>query len=167
MKKRMWWIFGVCVLVTLVWGVVRMASSQRPDNLGLKDGLLAACPASPNCVSTRADSAHQHMDAIEFTDSPDAAHERLISVIRGLPRMTIVTERPDYLHVEATSFLFRFVDDIEFVIDAEAQLIHFRSASRVGHSDLGVNRARMERIARDFRAAARAARSSLGHRPGS
>jgi uncharacterized protein (DUF1499 family) len=76
-------------------------------------------------------------------------------VIGAVPRLKIVTESGDYLHAEATSLIFRFVDDVEFFVDREAKVIHFRSASRVGHSDLGVNRARMENIREAFQAALR------------
>ena len=74
----------------------------------------------------------------------------LKQVLAEMPRATIVTERPDYLHVEFRSALFRFVDDVEFFIVPEEQRIHFRSASRVGHGDLGVNRSRMELIQKRF-----------------
>ncbi len=63
-----------------------------------------------------------------------------------LPRTKIITESENYLHVECTSFLFRFVDDLEILLDDQQKLIHFRSASRVGYSDLGVNRQRVELI---------------------
>jgi uncharacterized protein (DUF1499 family) len=76
--------------------------------------------------------------------------KRLKGAIATIPRMTIVTEAGDYLHAEATSRLFRFVDDVEFYVDRAAKVIHFRSASRVGRSDLGVNRARMEQIRAAF-----------------
>ena len=67
-----------------------------------------------------------------------------------MPRVTIVSERADYLHVEFRSALFRFVDDVEFFVVPSEQAIHFRSASRVGHGDLGVNRRRMELIRQRF-----------------
>ena len=86
------------------------------------------------------------MEAIPFNDSPEQAIGRLKMAIGAMPRMRIVTETEDYIHAEATSRLFRFVDDVEFFVDRKARVIHFRSASRVGHSDFGVNRTRMERI---------------------
>jgi uncharacterized protein (DUF1499 family) len=123
--------------------------AKKPANLGVVNGRLAPCPNSPNCVSTQATDADHRMEAIPFDDAPDQAIGRLQKVIGAMPRMKIVTETEDYIHVEATSRLFRFVDDVEFFVDRKAKVIHFRSASRVGHSDFGVNRARMEQ----FRAA--------------
>ena len=74
------------------------------------------------------------------------AKEALKEVIRSLPRTKLVEEEEFYLHYEFTSLLLRFVDDVEFVFDDEAKTIHFRSASRAGYGDFGVNRARMEQV---------------------
>jgi uncharacterized protein (DUF1499 family) len=63
-----------------------------------------------------------------------------------MPRTRVVSEEANYLHAEFTSRLFRFVDDVEFHVDENAGLIQFRSASRAGRNDFGVNRARMEQI---------------------
>jgi uncharacterized protein (DUF1499 family) len=120
--------------------------AKKPSNLGVVNGRLAPCPNSPNCVSTQATDADHRMEAIPFDDPPDQAIGRLKTVIGAMPRMKIIAETEDYIHAEATSRLFRFVDDVEFFVDRNAKVIHFRSASRVGHSDFGVNRARMERI---------------------
>jgi uncharacterized protein (DUF1499 family) len=64
----------------------------------------------------------------------------------GLPRAKLVQEDDAYLHYEFTSLLLRFVDDVEFLFDDETKTIHFRSASRTGYGDFGVNRRRMEDI---------------------
>jgi len=125
-------------------------TGSRPHNLGVKDGALAACPDSPNCVSTQAKDARHAIAPLTYTTSREQALQRLTDIIRSLPRTRIVTSRADYLHVEFTSALFRFVDDVEFFLDDTAKTIHFRSASRLGYSDLGVNRKRMEEIRRRF-----------------
>jgi uncharacterized protein (DUF1499 family) len=70
--------------------------------------------------------------------------------------MRLVLERPGYIRAEARSRVFRFVDDVEVVVDSTAKLVRFRSASRAGRDDLGVNRARMERFSQRFRAIAEA-----------
>jgi uncharacterized protein (DUF1499 family) len=114
---------------------------------------LAPCPTSPNCVSTQApeaDAVHA-IAPLEFTGTTAEARARLAAVIAQLPRAKVITQDEHYWHVEFTSGLLRFVDDVEFWIDAERHQIQFRSASRVGHSDLGVNRRRMERIRQLFR----------------
>ena len=93
------------------------------------------------------------MDPLPFSGSLEAARAKLIEVLRNYPRTRIVREEPDYLKAECRSLIFRFVDDVEFVFDAGAQRIRFRSASRLGRSDFGVNRKRMEEISAAFRAA--------------
>ena len=124
--------------------------ARRPANLGVRAGKLAPCPSSPNCVSTQADDAEHRIDVIPFTGSTADALAKLKRAIATLPRAASVTETADYLHVECTSLIFRFVDDVEFWIDEANHVIHFRSASRIGYGDLGVNRKRMEAIRQAF-----------------
>jgi uncharacterized protein (DUF1499 family) len=124
--------------------------SYKPSNLGMIDGRLADCPASPNCVSTQAVDADHRMEPIPFTSSPDEMMQRIEAVIAEMTQTKIVTTEGNYLHAEFRSALFRFVDDVEFLIDPESQLVHFRSVSRVGYSDFGVNRRRMEEIREAF-----------------
>ncbi|MDD5712179.1 MAG: DUF1499 domain-containing protein [Smithellaceae bacterium] len=130
--------------------VVLGCSGSRPRNLGAADGSLSPCPSSPNCVSSQsADSAH-FTEPLHYEGSPGAAEARLIKVIASFPRSRIVAETDGYLHVEFTSLIFRFVDDVEFLFAPDGRTIHVRSASRVGYSDLGVNRKRVEQIRRRF-----------------
>jgi len=107
---------------------------------------LAPCPRKPNCVSTLAPPGRQHMDPIPYTGSREEARQRLLGVLRSLDRTTIVADQADYLHTECRSPVFRFVDDVELVLDDAAHVIHFRSAARTGSYDWGVNRKRMETI---------------------
>jgi uncharacterized protein (DUF1499 family) len=144
----MYWIplLAAVLLLPIAGLAVLSFMAARPKNLGAKDGRLLVCPTSPNCVSTQATDGLHRMEPIPLEDTPKAAIERIKSAVATMPRMQIVTETDNYLHIEATSRLFRFVDDVEFLIDQEAGLVHFRSASRVGRSDFGANRGRMERI---------------------
>ena len=107
---------------------------------------LPPCPSSPNCVSTQAQDAGHAIAPIRYRKSRAEAKEALKEVIRSLPRTKLVEEEESYLHFEFTSLLLRFVDDVEFDFDDEAKTIHFRSASRTGYGDLGVNRTRMEQV---------------------
>jgi uncharacterized protein (DUF1499 family) len=93
------------------------------------------------------------MDPIPYTGSLDQARARMLQVLRAYPRTRIVQEDPDYLKAECRSKVFRFVDDVELLFDDGAKQIHFRSASRLGRRDFGVNRERMERIREAFLAA--------------
>jgi uncharacterized protein (DUF1499 family) len=115
---------------------------------------LAPCPRTPNCVSTQApEGSSKRMEPIPYTGSLSQARERLLKILRAHPRTRIVKEEPDYLKAECSSRIFRFVDDIELLLDDEEKRIHFRSASRLGRKDFGVNRERMEQIRAAFLAA--------------
>jgi uncharacterized protein (DUF1499 family) len=127
-----------------------MATKKTSAKSSSASPRLAPCPRTPNCVSTQAPAGPQHMDAIPFAGPPAAARARLLQVLRGHPRTTIVSEEPAYLKAECRSAIFRFVDDVEFVLDDKAKRIHFRSASRLGRKDFGVNRKRMEEIRAAF-----------------
>jgi uncharacterized protein (DUF1499 family) len=125
-------------------------SGTRPSNLGVHDGKLAPCPESPNCVSTFATDKTHAAKPLSYTGTMDQAKQKLITVINSLPRTRIISDKGDYLDVEFTSQLWRFVDDVEFAFDDSAKTIQFRSASRLGKGDMGVNRKRMETVREKF-----------------
>ena len=128
-------------------GQILSLHGNRPATLGVNQtGHLAACPPSPNCVSSEsADPAHA-IDPLTFTGEPEAAFAALKQTIAAFPRHEVITETEDYLYVEFTSHWLGFVDDVEFYLDRAAHKIQVRSASRLGESDLGVNRQRVEAI---------------------
>ena len=113
------------------------------EGLGVNDGKLAPCPDTPNCVSTQADAgdSEHYMPPIELSDA--VSTDSIRELVEARARTTIIEQTDSYLHAEFRSQVFRFVDDVEFYLDKEAGLLHFRSAARMGRSDLGVNRKRM------------------------
>jgi uncharacterized protein (DUF1499 family) len=152
-KKRMIYIIiiiAVVLLLPVIFLAVQSALAKRPDKLGVQNGRLADCPKSPNCVSTQATDAQHQIEPIPFDGAAADAIRRIKAALATLPGTKIITEKEDYLHAEATSLIFRFVDDVEFFVDKGAKKIHFRSASRAGYSDLGVNRSRMEKFRTAF-----------------
>jgi uncharacterized protein (DUF1499 family) len=149
------WQLALLVPLVLALAVVGLLVTlsllaQRPTNLGVADGKLAPCPDTPNCVCSQATDAAHAMPPWKYTCPDVLVMPALKKIVAESPRTQIVTEKEDYLYVEFTSLLFRFVDDVEFSIDKENKLIHFRSASRAGKGDLGVNRKRMEELRRKF-----------------
>jgi uncharacterized protein (DUF1499 family) len=129
-------------------------SGRPPSNLGARNGRLAPCPASPNCVSSQADpagDAGHYVAPIAFKGDPQAAWEALRRVVAESERAAIVGEADGYLHAEFASRLMGFVDDLECLLDAPARRIHVRSASRLGYRDFGVNRGRVEALRRRLR----------------
>jgi len=143
------------IAVVLVIFAVLSFTAKPPETLGLHAGRLAPCPATPNCVSSTATDPQHAIGSFALDRSVGAAREELRRAIAKLPRARLITEQDDYLHFEFRSLVFRFVDDVEFHLDEQAKRIHVRSASRVGHSDLGVNRRRVEMIRTQLPAAMR------------
>jgi uncharacterized protein (DUF1499 family) len=121
-------------------------SSVRPTNLGVKEGLLAPCPTTPNCVLSQSVDQEHAIAPLPYRENASDTISHLKKVILAMKRTEIVVATGSYLHAEFTSAVFRFVDDVEFLCDDRAKLIHVRSASRVGRSDFGVNRKRVEEI---------------------
>lgn len=121
-------------------------ASALPPNVGVENSRLAPCPDSPNCVSTLADDADQRMEPLPLSGDPAAAMDEIETAVQQMPRAQIITRSDNYLHAEFRSALWGFVDDVEFLLDEDAGFIHFRSAARLGYSDMGVNRSRMEEI---------------------
>lgn len=152
-RKRGKMIFVIAGLVILLVLLGILAANQitgPPKVLGVRDGRLADVPSSPNCVSTMTTSAVHEADPLSFHCSADSAWNELSGLIAQWPRSRVITQTDNYMHVEVHTRLLRFVDDMEFYLPSDAQVIHFRSASRFGHSDLGVNRDRMEAIRSRF-----------------
>jgi uncharacterized protein (DUF1499 family) len=121
-------------------------SGVRPATLGVKDGRLAPCPLSPNCVSSQSIDKEHAIEPLIYAMSTLAAHDALKKIILGMKRAEIITDSGVYIHAEFTSAIWRFVDDVEFYFDEKAKTVHIRSASRLGKSDFGVNRKRMGSI---------------------
>ena len=117
---------------------------------GLRDGKLSECPDSPNCVSSQTAKKDHAVDPLSYNGSYSEAKQALLSIISSLPRTKIIADSDRYVHVTFTSRLMRFVDDVEFLFDETNKQIHVRSASRVGYSDMGVNRKRVEDLRKRF-----------------
>lgn len=123
-------------------------AGERPNNLGAREGILAPCPGSPNCVSSQAANERHYIAPLVFSGDPNAAFARLKRVLASRSDTIIVDDSPGYLRVELRTMLF--VDDGEFLLDRVNKVIHIRSASRLGYSDLGKNRSRIEEIRSQF-----------------
>ncbi|MBW4465600.1 MAG: DUF1499 domain-containing protein [Pegethrix bostrychoides GSE-TBD4-15B] len=141
---------------TLLTGEIAMGSKslfsfsgKRPENLGVKNSKLAVCPNTPNCVSSQMpDSDAEHkINPLAYNSAPAEALAKLKSIITSMERSEIISETGDYIYAEFASALMGYVDDVEFYVDpSQPNQIQVRSASRLGQSDLGVNRKRIEEI---------------------
>jgi uncharacterized protein (DUF1499 family) len=133
-------------LLFLMGFFVAGCTGVRPSTLGVRDGRLAPCPSTPNCVSSRDSDKGHAIEPLKFSGPAKDAMAKLKAIIQDMPRAVIVTGTENYLHAAFTSLIFRFVDDVEFYFDDAAKLVQIRSASRLGRSDFGVNRKRTEVI---------------------
>ncbi|WP_422551673.1 DUF1499 domain-containing protein [Methylovulum miyakonense] len=137
----------------IFFSVIMTMMNSTPTLASAIDKRLPLCASSPNCVSSQAEihDKQHYILPFEIKGNPLQAWAALRKVIIKQPRMVITHETHATLHAEATSLVFRFVDDINVIMDADAELIHIRSASRVGHSDFGVNRKRIETLRTELR----------------
>ncbi len=144
-------LVATVAVLTLVAIGVAIANSRATADIGLQEGKLLPCPDRPNCVSSQAPTDPTHfVQPLAYSTSPEEAVERLREIVAAMPRAKLVEQRSGYLHFTVTSALFRFVDDVEFLAEDGTGKIQMRSKSRLGYSDLGVNRKRIEEIRSRF-----------------
>jgi uncharacterized protein (DUF1499 family) len=133
------------ILLTLIISVILPGVSWA-TGLGIDNGHLISCPASDNCVVSQNADANHNIEPITYHIGRAKAKELLLKVLTVVPRTEVIEQTDNYIHALSKSRIFKFVDDVEFYLPVDKSVIHMRSASRVGESDLGVNRRRMEQI---------------------
>ncbi len=119
---------------------------KRPNDLGVRDARLKPPPSSPNAVHSQVTEGYHAIAPLRYRGPREAAMRALAGIVRGTPRVTIITQTGEYLYAEYQTALLGFVDDVEFWFPPDDGIIHVRSASRLGSSDFGVNRRRIEAI---------------------
>lgn len=161
-KSINWSLFTVVLLllVTIIWVGIRIAlpdnptilAGTRPENLGLRLEKLAACPLTPNCVSSQSEDSEHYIKPLTYQSSATEAIAQLKNIIADRERAKLIAfdQTANYLYAEFTSRWMGFVDDVEFYVNDKEKKIELRSASRLGESDLGVNRQRLESIREQF-----------------
>ena len=136
------------MVMSILSSLLAACAGERPNNLGVRDDSLSSCPSSPNCVSSQTSDKRHLIAPLAFNGDPDTAFARLKQILAQRNDTAVIEESSGYLRAELrTAF---FVDDGEFLLDRVGRVIHVRSASRLGYSDLGKNRSRMEDIRREF-----------------
>ena len=134
-------IFGLIITLS-----VSLIANPAMAATGLSDGHLQPCPESPNCVVSQDGDEKHSVEPITYSGDRNEVKSALLKVLSVVPRTEVVEDTGDYIRTESTSRLFKFVDDAEFYFPEDENVIQVRSASRVGESDLGVNRRRIEQI---------------------
>ena len=133
------------IITLLVCSLAVIACAGKSTReLGVIEGKLRPCPASPNCVNSQHRNESHYIAPLKIPTTVADNKKLLIEIIEQMPRTKIVSENDQYLHVEFTTKIMRYTDDVEFLI--EGNIVHVRSASRIGYSDLNANRNRIEEI---------------------
>ncbi len=154
-----WGVFALVSIgiLTLVAGQLGLFRRSVPSDLGPTNGKLKPPSTTKNSVSSQAAfypdhpmRAYAEVAPFKYSRDGAAALAKLRAIVESMDGAKIVRPEPLYLHVEFTSKWFKFVDDVEFLVDEEASVIHVRSAARVGREDFGVNRARVEAMRARF-----------------
>jgi uncharacterized protein (DUF1499 family) len=163
-RKRVMSLIAVLVLLpvlVIVAGQLGAFAGSQPADLGVKNGRLKPPSSTPNSVTSQAalypdhpQAARAAIEPLRYSGDGKAAMRQLASMLRGMERTRLITDEPGYLYAHCTTRLMRFTDDLEFSLDEVAGVIHVRSASRLGHGDQGVNRARVDAIRARFNASA-------------
>jgi uncharacterized protein (DUF1499 family) len=130
----------------VLWFAAQVLFSRRRPELGVSDGLLQPCGPRPNCVCSQATAAAHAISPLSFEGDAQVALQNLKQIVDLQPGTKLIAGTDHYLRFECTTPLMRYIDDLEFVLDASRSVIHVRSASRVGYSDLGTNRQRVDHI---------------------
>jgi uncharacterized protein (DUF1499 family) len=157
-RRRLLLLALAALALLLVIPLTLSGASRRPAPAGLVDGRLRPCPPSPNCVCSEDPAPRAAVEPFSFEGEPADAFRALVALVRAEPRVELVLVEPAYAHAVFRTRFLRFRDDVELRLDAEERVIHVRSASRVGHSDLGANRRRVEALRARWRAAGGGAR---------
>lgn len=134
---------AIALLLTLTGSLIFPANTWA---MGVSNNHLTSCPASDNCVVSQNADAKHAIDPITYHVDRDTARKALLKVLTVVPRTEVVEQTDNYIHAVSKSRIFKFADDVEFYFPLDESVIHLRSASRIGESDLGVNRRRIEQI---------------------
>lgn len=150
------WLLIVAALLlaaVLLVGQLGLLQGRAPNNLGVRDGRLKPPSKTPNSVSSQAGlhadhpmRAYAEIAPLALRGDGPATIAKLKAIVEPMPGARVVQSEPDYLYVQFTTRLMKYVDDAEFWFDPAAQVVQLRSSSRVGRKDYGVNRARIEAI---------------------
>lgn len=135
----------LAVLIVLAFIMIYVQNSRAPA-LGHSQGRLQPLSSKPNGVSTQADDAAKRVAPWPFKADREKTMAAIVAAVNGYGGVEVVKQETDYLYVVFITDLMKFRDDAEFYLDSDARQVHFRSASRAGYSDAGLNRQRHEKL---------------------
>jgi len=148
MKKKIAIIVLSIVILSVAFMFIK--NNMTPRNLGVKDGKLYEMPNSPNAVSSQTDDEEKKVEPLSFRGDFEESKAKIVEIISTYKGTEIIKNEKNYIHVVFKTDGMGFKDDVEFYFDETTERIHFRSASRVGYSDMGLNRKRYEEIKSEY-----------------
>lgn len=140
----------LALLVVLILAFIVVPNNIEPKNLGVVNGKLSEMPKTPNAVSSQTDMEEKRVEPLDFVDDLYESKRRILGIVSNYKGAKIITNEEYYIHAVFKSDGLKFKDDVEFYFDDKNKVIHYRSASRVGYSDLGVNKKRYEEIRDEY-----------------
>lgn len=146
-RKKMHIVLSVVILLIVIMLAGLYIPNMKPQvPIGLKEGKFQEISEKPNCVSTQTMYSDKEVDVLPFKETLDQTHRAILSALNDYGNIKIIEDTGTYIYAVATTSLMRYKDDIEIYFDEEEEVIHYRSSSRTGYSDMGLNRERYERI---------------------
>lgn len=141
-------ILGLLILVIVVLFISRLVfqNLSTPTHLGHEGGQLAVMPDKPNAVSSQTDIAEKRVDPLPYKASSEETISAVLATLNTMGNNELQVQESHYIYTVFTTGTLHFHDDVEVLLDEQTQKVHFRSQSRAGHSDLGLNRERYEQF---------------------
>jgi uncharacterized protein (DUF1499 family) len=143
LMKTLWILLLISALVLAFFFI---KNKRIPTELGVRNGQLSPLPNTPNAVSSQTDNTSRYVPPWPFKSSLTDSREAVIKALGTYGGIEVISSEANYIHAVSTTSGLKFNDDLEFYFDTDTSLIHFRSSSRVGYSDLGLNRERYTRL---------------------
>lgn len=143
-------IFSIITIIVILIILMFVKNNKTPKSIGLKNGRLAPMSDKPNAVSSQTNVIDKRVEPLKFIGNLNNSKRLILDVINQFKNVTIIKNEKNYIYVVFASELMKYKDDVEFYFDENNKLIHFRSASRVGYSDMGVNRKRYDDIRKRY-----------------
>lgn len=135
-------VFVIVGVFSLFTAQMAYKNNKIPSDLGAENGTLSSVPRSPNAVSSQSDDPEKKVNPFPYKNSTVETKQAVLNVLEKYGKIKIITNNKNYIHAVSKSGVMRYKDDLEFYFDEKLQVVHFRSASRIGYSDMGLNRKR-------------------------
>jgi len=141
---------GLVLVVLIMVGQMAVSNFKTPKNLGVTDGRLAPMPKSPNAVSSQSSGEYYQVAPLPLKDNLKLTKAALLAAVKAYGGGEIIEETDTYIYIVFTTSKMKYKDDLEFYISEDEGLVHYRSSSRIGYSDMGLNRERYNAIAKAY-----------------